>query len=318
MNSISRAWLGAMLSTVCTVAIPSDPASLRGCWRSQQVEITRGDGIRYQQNGDCVMVFDELSTRGRCHGSNGDTETVSRIEPSGPGRLRVVPIDPATQQPKGPASELRYRVDDDWLLIERDIPAAANAGSNGKVPVSMRSVSIRDGGGTDGLEACRPRGDSSLRVGRLPTSSLMLQVPDGWRPWLVDPTTDKNLGPAINSNFLVGAFVQRDATVAPTGPQRFVLVQDDTRYGPLPVRAPQFVDVKKRFAKEMEPGQIVCDEPDRVCASLRMPNGAMTYTELVNLKGRVAMVTVASSVDSLADLRRHAKPFVERLRSANR
>ncbi|VTV17383.1 MULTISPECIES: hypothetical protein [unclassified Variovorax] len=306
-----------LLSSAGAAVAASEDIALRGCWRSQQVRVTLADGTHREQNGDCVIEYDGSRARSTCHGSNGKTETLSSYVPSGPGQLRVTTLDPVTGQPKGPASELNYRIEDEWLLFERQLPASAQASPTGKQPVSLKSVSIRVSSGTTKGTECRPRGENPLRVGRMPTSSLLLTLPTGWKPWNVDPATDKNLGPAVNSNFFVGAFVPQSANFGSSGPVQFVLVLDDTRYGPIPVRPAQFADVKKRFIGEMPGSRLSCDDQDRVCASLRTPNGATTYTELVNLNGRVAMVTAASQNDSIDTLRRYAARFVERLRLDN-
>jgi hypothetical protein len=147
-----------------------------------------------------------------------------------------------------------------------------------------------------------------------------LTVPAGWEPWLIDPAADKRLGPAVNSSLFVGAFVPRGAGASSSGPGQMVLVLDDVRYGPSPVRAAEFASVKKRFASELGAAQVTCDQPDRVCASLRLPDGGQVYTELLNVSGRVAMVsgTVARPLaDSMSALRKSVQAFVEQLRADN-
>jgi hypothetical protein len=48
-----------------------------------------------------------------------------------------------------------------------------------------------------------------LRIGPTPVSSLALTVPTGWETRLVDPVNERALGLAINTNFLIGAFVPK-------------------------------------------------------------------------------------------------------------
>jgi hypothetical protein len=93
---------------------------------------------------------------------------------------------------------------------------------------------------------------------------------------------------------------------------------DDVRYGPTPVRAAEFVNVKQRFAREQGEAKSTCDRPDRACALLHLHQGGAVYTELVNVRGRVAMVSSAASSDGREEeLRRNVKTFVEQLRRDN-
>jgi hypothetical protein len=316
--SMVRSCFGAALALVCISVMAAGDEALAGCWRSQQVEVTRVDGKHYQQNADCVMTLDATRARGSCHNRvNGDTKTLSRLEVTAPGVLQLTPLDPSSEQPSGPTSELRYRIEDRWLMLERHYPDALKPDAAGKQPATLRSVAMREAADPDGPLACRPRGSSPLHVDGMPSSSLSMKVPAGWQAWMIDPTKDPNLGPAINSNFLVGLFVGSDEPVPIVRPDRFVMVLDDTRYGPVPIRAPQFADVKGRFMKEMGAARMTCNEKDRICADLRMPDGKLVYTELVNVKGRVAMVTAASAAGSIEALRQQAKLFVDQLRLSN-
>jgi hypothetical protein len=292
----------------------SDDPALRGCWRSQQVQVTLADQSRYDQNGDCVTEYDGAKARSRCHSSAGNTEIVSSYEVIEPGRLRVTLIDGVPDKAKGLASELRYSLQDGWMLAERPIVGAPTASNPGKQPVSMRSVSVR-------VPDCAPRGPSPLpiRTGRTPVSSLALTLPAGWEPWLVDPATDKRLGPAINTSFLIGAFVPKGASTEP-GPSHLVLVLDDVRSGPVPVLAAEFTAVKKRFAAELRPATLLCDLPDLACGALSAPGKPQVYTELLNIKGRVAMVMGTATepkAGTATRLRQSVQAFVERLRKDN-
>jgi hypothetical protein len=50
------------------MAAPDDPA-LRGCWRSQHVQVLLADQSHYDQNGDCVTEYDGAKARSRWHSS---------------------------------------------------------------------------------------------------------------------------------------------------------------------------------------------------------------------------------------------------------
>jgi hypothetical protein len=301
--------LFASCAVAGAVAVPDDPA-LRGCWRSQHVQVTLADQSHYDQNGDCVTEYDGAKARSRCHSGAGDTDVLSSYEVIEPGRLRVTVPDKA----KGLASELRYVLQDGWMLVERPIVGAPPPSNPGKQPLSMKSVSVR-------VPDCAPRGANPqpLRIGRTPVSSLALTVPPGWEPWLIDPAADKRLGPAVDKSFFIGAFVPKGASTVP-GPTHLVLVLDDVRPGPVPVRAAEFAAVKNRFAAELRPAKLVCDLPDLACGALNVPDKGQVYTELLNVKGRVAMVTgTVAGLDagSAGLLRKSVRAFVEQLRADN-
>lgn len=316
-----RCAIAASITAMAITAIAAtDAPALLGCWRSQQVQVTMADQSHHDQNGDCVTEYDGTKARSRCHSVSGDTDILSSYEVIEPGRLRVTLLDGVPDKARGLASELRYSLQGDWMLVERPVVGAAPAGNAGKQPVSIKSVSIRTRPAAGNEAAgCKPRGENPLRIGRTPVSSLALTVPPGWEPWLVDPSTDKRLGPAVNTSFLIGAFVPKGAKTVP-GPSHLVLVLDDVRSGPVAVRAAEFAAVKKRFAAELQPAKLVCDLPDRACASLAMPDGSQVYTELLNVRGRVAMVTgTATGADAgaIALVRRSVQSFVEQLRADN-
>lgn len=310
-------WLATSLAA-CAIpaafAAPDDPA-LRGCWRSQHVQVMLADQSHYDQNGDCVTEYGGATARSRCHSSAGDTEIVSRYEVVEPGRLRVTLVDGVPEQIKGTASEMRYSLQDRWMLVERPLVGAPPASNPAKQAVSMKAVSVRVGGEGTGAPDCKPRGPSPLRIGRTPVSSLSMSVPAGWEPWLVDPVADKRLAQAIQGGFLIGAFVPKGASTVPS-PRHLVLVLDDVRSGPVPVRAAEFDAVKKRFAADLLPAGLLCDQPDRACGSLTMPDKSQVYTELLNVNGRVAMVSATGAV-ATASLRQSVQAFVEQLRADN-
>lgn len=104
------------------------------------------------------------------------------------------------------------------------------------------------------------------------------------------------------------------------GPTHLVLVLDDVRSGPVPVRAAEFTAVKKRFAAELQPAKLLCDLPDLACALLSPPERPMVYTELLNVKGRVAMVigtATGADAGNAGLLRKSVQAFVEHLRTDN-
>ncbi len=201
--------------------------------------MTLTDGSIRDQNADCVLQIGADRVRSICDGSNGRTETLSGYQRVAADRLRVTPLDPASGAPNGPSSDLRYRIEDDWLLIARPVNAAAG-------PRSLRACSVSMRVPADAPR--QPRGDTGLRIGRTPQSSLVLAVPAGWQPLLVDPTQDASLASAINTSLLVGLFGPRPPAAG--GPMRFVLVLDDVRSGAIPIRTSEFAAVKKRFATE--------------------------------------------------------------------
>lgn len=291
---------------------------LLGCWRSQQVQVTLADQTHNDQNGDCVSEYDAEFVRSRCFGASGQTETLSAWQRSGQDTLRVTLLDPSTRAAKGAPSELRYRIEDNWLMIERQFPVGA---AGAKQPRSLQSVSVRvrpDAGGS--TANCAPRGESKLRIGRAPVSSLALSLPAGWEPVLIDPYTDERLRSAVNTSLFIGAFAPVGASVSQPKPTRMVLVLDDVRYGARAIQAKDFGAVKQRFISEMGTAKLTCDEPDKVCALLTEASGKQAYTELLNVNGRVAIITstiAGAKGDSLKVLRDAAQTFVARLRLDN-
>ena len=134
---------------------------------------------------------------------------------------------------------------------------------------------------------------------------------------LIDPGSDSRLREAIGTSFFVGAFVPSSPN-APKGMN--VIILDDNRYGPVPVRAAEFVSVKARFRKEVGADSMKCDHPDRICGTVPLPQGGEVYTELVNVSGRVAMVTGsvdAATPEAVAQVRKAVGIFVDQLISAN-
>jgi hypothetical protein len=299
----------------------ADDPALHGCWRSQQVQLSYANRSPHNTNGDCVVQYDGTRARSLCHSTTAESDITSTYESIGPGLLRITPVDSATGKPTAPPAELRYRIDGDWLLTTRQFsPAAPAGGAAGEPPRDLAAVSIRVAASGDKAVPCKPRGDTGLRSGRLSYSSLALSVPAGWEPWLVEPTTDHHLRQAINTSLFVGAFVPRGEARTSPAPPRLVLVLDDVRFGPSPVRSAEFVEVKKRFIRELGSATLGCDLPDRACALLKLPDGGLVYSELFHISGRVAFVSstvAAPQPGSERLLQDTVRVFVQQLRSNN-
>jgi hypothetical protein len=298
--------LGGLLTSAVTHA-EVDPALL-GCWRSQHIQLTFADGKSIQQNADCTLFYEAGRSVSRC-GATSYSGT-SLYEVPSPGKLRISLVDP--QGKAGAPADLTYRVDDRWLVTQRVFDAKAPDAQDR--PRQLDAVSIRVPGATDS-EKCKPRGDTGLRIGRTPVSSLTLTPPAGWQPLLVDPAQDKALGSAVNRSFLVGAFIPA-GTLPGTPRTEFILVLDDTRPGPKPVRAAEFAAVRKQFAQELGKGGIRCDGVERACGLLRQSGGQFVYTELVPVMGRVVMVSGTSSGDP-ARVQAAVRQFTEQLARDN-
>jgi hypothetical protein len=306
------------LFTVAVLAaaytLPSSVASeprIFGCWRSQHTQLTFADHPPRDQNGDCVLEYESTRLHSRCRDGSITTDNVSVVEYSSPGHYRITQLDRTTGKPAARA-EMDYRIDGDWLITTRRLDAQPH--DAGK-PERFTALSVRI---DKTREACQPRGDTELRIGHTPVSSLALSVPTGWEPWLVDPVNNRTLSLAVNTGFLVGAFIRKGTLNASRQPVSWLIVLDDVRYGPTPVRAAEFAHVKQRFAKELGQAKSTCDRPDRACALLRRREGGVVYTELVNVRGRVAMISgVASSDGHEEELRRSVGTFVEQLHRDN-
>ena len=311
--------LTMLLHVAANAADAGEP--LLGCWRSQQTQSTLADRSVRDQNTDCVSEYDAQFAHSRCFGSTGQTHMVSAYERIDHNTLKLIPLDPVSLEAKGEPIYVQYRIDDQWLLIEREYPPGQSLTANPKQARSFKSSSIRIRPSRSGQAVnCAPRGESKLRVGYTPVSSLSLTVPTGWTPMLTDPTTNASFGAAVNSNFLIGAFVRLDDSLAKAEPSPFVLVVDDFRAGPSPVRAKEFAILKQRFIAETAAAQHPCNELDRVCALLRLSSGVQVYTELLNVKGRVAMVSSSSpraTSNTAPALQAAVQTFVERLRIDN-
>jgi hypothetical protein len=303
---VVSALLGAVSMPVFASAANN---SLLGCWRSQQAQFVFANGKQRDQGGDCVLRIDATHFRTLCQQAGETRESASTYAVVAPGVLRLTPIGTANAQP----AELGYKIDGEWLITSRnfDAPTAGVA----ERPERMTSLAVREAS-----PACAPRGESKTRIGRTPLSSLALQTPSGWTPWLVDPAGDGAFAAAVNTSFLIGAFVPAGTANPLPSATQWVLVLDDTRYGPSPVRGEEFAAVKLRFANEVGAARLKCDLPDRTCALYRSPEGKLVYTELSYVRGRVVMVssTTASAGAAQEDaLRRAVRTFIDQIQKDN-
>lgn len=305
----------AALTTLCTALVPAVAAAagnpLLGCWRSQHVQFMFANNKQRDQNADCVMRIDATHFRSLCQQAAEKRENASTYEVLAPGVVRLT----STSTPAIPPVELHYKMDGEWLITSRKFDAPPAGGT--ERPERMTSLSIR-------VEpsACSPRGERKTRIGRTSLSSLDLRTPDGWQPWLVDPAADRSLASAINSSFLIGAFVPAGTVDPSVSSAPWVLVLDDTRYGPSPVRTEEFAAVKRRFASELGAARLKCDLPDRTCALLQNSNGKLVYTELSHVRGRVVMVSSTMPVNGANAkaedaLRLAVRSFIDQLRKDN-
>jgi hypothetical protein len=178
-------------------AVAAEP-TLLGCWRSQQVQMTFADRPPRDLNSDCVFTYENTRTHSRCQYGSTVTDSVSAVEYSSPGHMRMTPLNGTTGKPAAPI-EMDYRIDRDWLITTRQLEVQPHDTSN---PERFTALGVRV---NTAREACKPRGDTGLRVGRTPVSSLALSVPAGWEAWLVDPEKDRGLTLATNTSFFVGA-----------------------------------------------------------------------------------------------------------------
>jgi hypothetical protein len=284
--------------------------TLAGCYRMQHRQERFVDGRTRDLNTDCVFEFEVARVWSRCHvpGTDGpgtDSERLYTYNLTKPGRIRVTPLDASTGKPRAATSEIPYRLDLPWMITTQSNMNSISA--SGQQPETTTTLWMRESG--DG--PCKPRGDSGLRVGNAPVSSLAFsQAPAGWKPVLIDPLKDKALGQAVNRNFFIGAF---------TSGTGGVVVLDDFRYGPKPIRETEFAEVRKRFAAELGNARLKCDEADRACALFR-EGPQIVYTELVNLRGRVAVVHAAAPAanpKAEENVVAAARTFVDQLRREN-
>lgn len=289
--AMSRISLAALVASAATGALAAD-ADLVGCWRSQQIQLTYPDQRRIDENGNCVMEYDGTHAHSRCRSSAGESAKVLTYDVPTPGVMRATMVDQSTGTPASAPYEVHYRIDGDWLLIDRAFPPAAPASASAQArPARMESVSVRVPPRAGSPADCKPHADSAVRIGRTPVSSLTLSTPPGWEPWLVDPAKDARLGHVVDKSLFIGAFVPAGTAGSKREPAQLVLVVDDVRPGPVPVRAREFAGVKKQFFAELGAANVLCDQPDRACGKIRNDKGLQIYGELFNIDGRVVMVT---------------------------
>lgn len=282
---------------------------LVGCWRSQQVRYFFTGGKWRDQNTNCTLQADAKRIRTQCMQGSEKYDSSSSYEIVSPNTIRVTPSSALGTKP----SLLKYQVDGEWLMTSRVIDAPVQSVSDR--PERMSALSVRVPIDAD----CTPRNASSTRIPRTSVSSLSLGTPPGWESSPLDPTTDP-LSTTINTSFFIGAFVPTNAPKKDRqSSQPLVVVLDDTRYGPTPVRSEEFVAVRRRFAEEVG-SMLACDLRDRACALMRKSDGSSVYTELAHVRGRVVMVnSTMLNYDTAADaaMRSAVKIFIDQLRKDN-
>jgi hypothetical protein len=302
----------AGLLTCATTALAGarDEAVLNGCWRSQQVRILMSDQTTMDLNNDCVTEYEPGRALLRCRGSTREQRALWRVEVPAPGQMTITPIDKTGKPTGSKPQNLRFIIQDDWLMFDRDIVVDGPPGAM-RHAVNVKTVSLKEKPG------CAPRGDTGIRGGRGSVSSLALGLPEGWTASRADPAKDKDLAAAVGSNnIFIGQFQRAGSDAQPAVT---VVVTDSMQHGPVPVRAEGFAEDKQRLAAELAPSRLSCDLPDRACGTPAPPEGQQAYTEIVNLRGRVARVTATTQASDGAQelLRRSVEAFVEQLRKDN-
>jgi hypothetical protein len=303
---------GLLSCATAAVAGARDEAVLNGCWRSQQVEILRSDQSILNLNNDCVTEYEPGRAELRCRGSSKEQKGLWRVEVPAPGQMTITPIDAKGKPTGSKPQNLRFTIQGDWLLIDRDIVVDPEIGKTAVHAIHLNTVSLKE------RASCAPRGDTGIRGGRGSVSSLALAPPEGWTGSRADPAKDKDLAAAIGSNIFVGQF-QRAGGGGDADPAVTVLVTDSMQQGAVPVRAEGFADVKQRFAADLTPPRLSCDLPDLACGTPAAPEGMQAYSELLNVRGRVARVTATTPASPAAQelLRKSVEAFIEQLRKDN-
>jgi hypothetical protein len=312
-RSTMAIWMASLLTcAAAAVAGARDEAVLNGCWRSQQVRILMSDESLMDLNNDCVTEYMPGRARLSCQGSKQVMKALWRVEVPAPGQMTITPIDKTGKPTGGKSQSMRFAIQDDWLLIDRDVVVDPVIGHTAKHAVNVKTVSLHEKAG------CAPRGDTGFRGGHGSVSSLALALPEGWTAARADPVKDKDLATAVGSNIFIGRF-QRAGAGGDADPAVTVLVTDSVQDGAVPVRADGFAGDKQRFAADLVPPRLSCDLPDRACGTPAPPEGMQAYTELLNVRGRVARVTATTPDAPGAQelLRKSVEAFVEQLRKDN-
>jgi hypothetical protein len=133
-----------------------DSSALQGCWRGQMTQYTLKDGSVRRLNGNCVVRYGDGRYVSQCKGATSSFDRTYAYEVTQPGTVKTTPLD-ANGAPAGPAVEVKFRIDADWLTVGRDLEVAADAPPNANK--SFSSVSVR----TDPKD-CTPRPESTLRI----------------------------------------------------------------------------------------------------------------------------------------------------------
>ena len=191
-------------------------------------------------------------------------------------------------------------VDGEWLTLT--FFPEKRAKTQPPAPDKVVSLAVRVK--QSGKDMCQPRGPSPNRVGARPVSSLLLTVPKTYVPVLKHPfgaSADPHLAIAISTNFLIGQFVpagseKGEGTPMPGG-GAYVLVVEDGKIGSRPIKHADFRQFKASRKQEIGQDKVSCEDERRLCFNTPVSVGSQPSqisryltTELVNLKGRIAII----------------------------
>ncbi len=293
--SLIAAWLIAGTAYAST-------SELAGCWRLQHIEQVMLDKKIIHLNSDCVADINETQFRSPCITNKGEISYLYNYRITAPGKMVTTIISgPEKTSHSSAPRQVDYVVDGDWLMLTSYPSRMADVKPNALERIT--SLYIRDNlrrkqGQASKPAACAPKGPSRLKVNRGPVSSLDFTVPDGYQPVSSDPYANQEMAKALNSNFLIGQFVESTSSQANslsvTDP--FVLVMEDYRTGARPIRSLEFSDLKKRLKADIGMKNISCETDKIICFEnsyqLNESGTVQSYVtvEFVNVKGRVAIV----------------------------
>jgi hypothetical protein len=294
----------ALLSSAPARAAPGavrDDALL-GCWRSQVQVSTFADGRRTTTNANCVTEFRAGEAETTCAGPRGPYRTTSSYRIDRPGHYVATITASTMTKERPPHVGATYRIDERWLRIALAPPKAGPKDPPRPRRVETLAVRVPRGGEAG---ACEPLPPPDTRVGNHPQSSIALASPPGFTPLLKDTAKLPEVSKIVGSSFLIGMFVRADEVAAAASSLEdasvFVLVVDDTRAGPRPVKPSEFPAFKARIRKELARGATVSCETERtICFDLASqpapfgPAKAHVTSGFANVDGRVVIVHAAA------------------------
>ncbi|MGZ3253410.1 MAG: hypothetical protein ACXU7D_03810 [Burkholderiaceae bacterium] len=322
---ISSCFLAVATFSLLSGTAQANDSNLLGCWRTQHIEQIMSDQKVVHLNSDCISEFTETQYRTECKFQKSHYSSTYTYRVASPGEMLVTMISSSAKQ-SAPAEprEIGYMIDEDWLTITANPPHMANTTERVIEKINSLYVRVTPASKTDNstaISACSPQGPSTLRNSRGPASSLAFNVPDGYEALLTDPTSNPDLASAINSNFLIGQFVARDAQPSAVKGLHALLVED-YRAGAHPVKPDNFNALKEKLKTEIGKNNVSCENQQRICFDVRdtLPgkpeeNRYMT-TEYVNVKGRVAIIYGSASgpaIEAKMAAKKIADDFAERI-----